>query len=283
MAASKKKVPKKSLRSILMLWFLLFAVVPLAFITGYSVVKFEQAIDQELAQRLVANSREISSILHEYETALSGRIRRHAFDPAFVYALATGANNPARSIAMEWMKVPLAQQLNVFDRYGRQVIAVYRDSHDEVQHDSDRENKNWGLNSELIQKFSAHDPNLIVDFNPQAKSIDLIAYHRVQAKWGLVAGYIEEVISLNETFLAALKRRLGIEVLIFNDAKKVVVASHPDLYLHSQDDFFSTSQKGREFFDFVIEANPYGFLLRPVKWGEQNLNVLIGASKREAT
>ena len=53
-----------------MIWFLVLSLVPLMFVTGYSLVKYEQAIDNELVQRLRANVREFVSTVSEYEKYL---------------------------------------------------------------------------------------------------------------------------------------------------------------------------------------------------------------------
>ena len=65
-----RQKPRKSLRTILILWLLIFSVVPLAFVTGYSLVKFEQGIDQELSTRLLGNARQIGAIFSEYQASL---------------------------------------------------------------------------------------------------------------------------------------------------------------------------------------------------------------------
>ncbi len=52
MALQQKKFryrkPRRSLRTILMSWFLVLSLAPLMFVTGYSLVKYEQAIDNDL-------------------------------------------------------------------------------------------------------------------------------------------------------------------------------------------------------------------------------------------
>ena len=55
-------------------------MVPLAFITGYSLIKYEQAIDQELSQRLKGNAREISVMLGEFESTLFRENENHRSD-----------------------------------------------------------------------------------------------------------------------------------------------------------------------------------------------------------
>ena len=78
----RNRRPKRSLRTILLLWFLVLSLLPLMFITGVSLVKFEDAIDNELVQRLRANSREVTTTISEYERYLTGRRARIREDAA---------------------------------------------------------------------------------------------------------------------------------------------------------------------------------------------------------
>src|ERR1700731_3709606 len=81
---TKSRRPSRSLRTILMMWLLMFSIVPLAFITGYSLVKYEQAIDQELGQRLHGNYREIQLIFEDLQRSLLSRNHAHATDKSIV-------------------------------------------------------------------------------------------------------------------------------------------------------------------------------------------------------
>src|ERR1700743_1484586 len=91
---TKTRRPRKSLRTLLIVWFLSFSVIPLAFLTGYSLVKYEQALDMELSKRLDANSREIAIILNQIQDNLRASIRGHAHDRTLIYQLSIN-NSPA--------------------------------------------------------------------------------------------------------------------------------------------------------------------------------------------
>jgi two-component system, NtrC family, sensor kinase len=54
-----------------MWWFLPFSIVPLLFLTGYSLARFEGAINDELLKRLDANAREIGVINEQLEQYLT--------------------------------------------------------------------------------------------------------------------------------------------------------------------------------------------------------------------
>lgn len=69
------------------------------FVTGYSLVKYEEAIDNELVQRLRANSREVSATISEYERYLEGRRNRIRSDAQLVFHLSTGNIQQVRDLA----------------------------------------------------------------------------------------------------------------------------------------------------------------------------------------
>src|SRR5579871_6355658 len=89
--ASANRRPKRSLRTILLIWFLVLSIVPLMFVTGYSLEKSQQAIDYEVSQRLHANSREFLPFLQDFDKYLSQRRVRHRTDPVLATVLQAGA------------------------------------------------------------------------------------------------------------------------------------------------------------------------------------------------
>ena len=76
----KRKKAKRSIRTIIIMWFLLLSLLPLIFVAYYSSVKYEQAIDKELLQRLSVNSREIEVILADFKSGLQVRRDRYLKD-----------------------------------------------------------------------------------------------------------------------------------------------------------------------------------------------------------
>src|SRR6188768_2586605 len=94
--------PRKSLRTILILWLLILSIVPLAFITGYSLVKYEQAINQELSTRLLGNARAIGRILSDFQETLVAESNQVSADKAMVYFLSSNKIDAARDGLKRW-------------------------------------------------------------------------------------------------------------------------------------------------------------------------------------
>lgn len=282
--------PKKSLRTLLVVWFLLFSVVPLAFITGYSLVKFEQAIDQELSQRLKGNAREISVILGDFEANLVADLRQHANDNSFIYYLSTNNTNRARDVAEKWMKTSLAQRMSVFGRNGRLDISLYKDEAGVVRRRENLEQGDVFLSEDFLKQLGEKDELSLIDLVERKTArrgeqgrVDLVVFRKVKSSSGLVVGYLEEVISFDETIIAGLKNRMNVELFFFDPQKEPVVSSHEDLATYKSSFFSKYLEDSQvEFFDVNLREIPYRFMLAPLKWGDSELVLGLGASKSTA-
>ena len=268
-----------------MMWLILFSVVPLAFITGYSLVKYEQAIDQELAQRLVGNRREIEVILQEFQSEMLEKSKRHASDSAVIVFLTSRNSNQLRDRAAQLMRSHFTSQMQIFDREGLAQVSLFKSSDSEIQRRQSDEQK-VQLTDAFLKKLNGRDTLMTVDIVSDRK-IDLIAFSKIKAANGSLVGYIEEFVSLDSQFLSSLKNRLNVEILLFGEsadpAKKRAVSTHPDLReIEVKQGYFSQKLKesGAELFELNLQEVPYGFSIQTLSWGDAQLNMAVGASKQ---
>jgi two-component system NtrC family sensor kinase len=274
--------PKKSLRTILMLVMLLFAVAPLAFITGYSLVKYEQAIDRELEQRLFGNHREIEVILQEFQKDLGAKNLAHASDKSLMYHLSVNAIPAARELAMKWMKSQFTHHLSVFNREGRLEVALYRNAEGGVSRQENLEGGDVYLSDKFIADLGDKKQVAIVDYTTDG-ALDLIMFSKIEADSGKRVGYIEEILRIDQNFISGLKNRLSLEMLFYSRDGEKAVASHDDLRQYRHGFFVEKGDetKGR-LFELNIRDIPFGFMIKPIKWGENTFYLAIGASKKAA-
>ncbi len=94
------------------------------FVTGYSLVKYEQAIDNELVERLRSNAREFVSTVEAYEKYLGSRRQRHRADPMLSYYLLTNSTPQARAIIEAAVKNDLLTSASLFNREGQLMTTV---------------------------------------------------------------------------------------------------------------------------------------------------------------
>jgi two-component system NtrC family sensor kinase len=282
---AKTRRARKSLRSLLMMWLIMFSVVPLAFVTGYSLVKYEQAIDQELVQRLNGNRREIESILDEFKIEMVDKSRRHSEDNALVVFLTSRNINQVRERAAQLMKSHITSQTQVFDREGLDLASLYKDGNGEI-HRRENEELKVQLTDAFLKQLRDKDQVLSADIVNE-KKVDLISFAKVKAPNGTVVGYIEEFVTLDTDFFAGLKKRLNIDLLVFNETndktKHRAIATHTDLReLEIKQNFFTHLYHagGGDLTELQIQGVPYGFMVQPLSWGDSNVYLAIGASKQ---
>lgn len=279
--------PRKSLRSILMLWFLLFSVAPLAFITGYSLVKYEQAIDQEMSKRLRGNSREISVILNDFEQGLVNESEHHANDKSLIYYLSKNSIGRARSLIRNWMKSRFAHRIWLYNQDGRLEVALYRDENGDVASKKNLEGGDVYLSEQFLSATEDRSFRTIVDVKEasgdQDSMVDLVVFHKVKTSSGRTVGYLEEVINMDQSFMDNLKKRFNLELFFYQPNKNQIVATHKDLKEYSAN-FFNEKRKDEstDFFELVVREDPYRFTLESLKWGDTELILGLGASKSAA-
>lgn len=278
----KKIKPKKSLRTLLMLWLLMFAIVPLAFITGYSLVKYEMAIDQELVQRLVGNNREIQVIFQDFQKDLIQRTKNHASDKSLIYYLSSNSASQARDLAMKWMRGHFTHHLSIFGREGRLEVALYQDSSGSVLRQENLEGGDVYLSERFISQAKSDMPISIIEFTSDG-ALDLIVFSKITAANGMLVGYIEEILRIDQNFISSLKNRLNLEIVFFSIEGDRLVSSHNDLTHYRQGFFMDKYEKNsKQLFDLNIRDTPYGFMIQPLDWGKEKFYIAIGASKKAA-
>ena len=261
-----------SLRSILIAWFIIFSIVPLALVSWYSLVKFQRAIESEQLQRLKANGREIDSIISDYHNQLLKNRRVFANSPQFTYNLSLSDLTGLKEISTEWMNNNIVSTLSIYNRAGRRLM--FADKNDSnsvsVQHADE--------NSSLSELHLAHlnsKTDLGLVNKALAGGFELILFSRISSGAGKTIGYVEQKISLKEEFLNNIRKKLKTEILLIDDAKQVVASTLP--------------VENKEFTagaDAIVELksknNSYVFLSYPVVWDTTGLNLAIGASKKES-
>lgn len=276
-----KRKPKRSLRTILIVWFILLSVIPLAFVAVYSMIKYEKALDRELAQRLAGNAREISVIFNEYRAGLQQKRDKYIRDPNLIYHLGVGEVGTIRNIATQWLRQDFTSSLTLFGRDGRMIVSVFKDEKGEVRNFAPA-GQSVFLNAKYVSMFKDQKEIGAVEFSEKAKT-SLLLISRVTNRSGKVVGFLEQTIHLDKGFLNRLKSRLKLEVLFFKESGQLMLASHPDFYLYKKDFFAPYFSANREpFFDLNIRSMPYGFLISPLEWTPARLYVALGASKSEA-
>jgi two-component system NtrC family sensor kinase len=264
------------------IWFLLFSVLPLAFVTGYSMIRYEKAIDHELSQRLIGNAREISVILEDYRVGLQQKRDRYERDPNLVYHLTMGESTGLKTQAANLLRQDIASRLSFYNREGRMITSVFKDDRSEIRSFSPSQDA-FFLPAKYIAHLKENRDIGLIEYSDAAK-ISLVMISRIWNSKEKTVGYIEQMIDLDKNFVYRLKARMKLEIMIIKDDGKVQVGSSPD-FLKIKSDFLRPHFKSgpkESFFEFQLKNNPLGFLVYPIEWGQSNFYVALGASKSDA-
>lgn len=270
--------PKRSLRSILIFWFILFSIVPLAFISIYSIRIFENAINNELTLRLQDNGREITSIILDYRQTLNEKKDKILQSSQFIYSVTVGDVEPIKSTASEFLKNSILSSMSVYDREGLLITSVFKDEKNEIRNFSPKSDKVL-INKNYRDHLKSKDDLNICDYSNKNK-ISLIHFSKIFSPTGKHLGYIEQTIYLDKSFLNRLKNKTRLEIALYKDSGDVVSSTTKSMRNIKLDQFIKlTNDIKTSFFEVTIASEPYGFLLYPVEWGASKFYLSLGASK----
>ncbi|MCB0419622.1 MAG: HAMP domain-containing protein [Bdellovibrionales bacterium] len=264
-----------------MVWFLLFSIVPLAFITMYSLIKYEDAIDQEVENRLKGNVRETALIFDEFRLSMQDLLKRYRRDSQLIYRLHKGQHEATRQLASSWLANSFLHRLKVFNRDGTLIVSLFKDEKGQVQRKENHESSGLALNEDFAGKADKQDFIHILDFY-KGDRLELVMFSAVKTAKQRVVGYIEESLIVDSSFLAKLGNRLGIEIAVFTPGEKdKAFASHDD-WNHYASNFFNSQWKkyGNSIMQLNIQDVPYGVVIKSLDWGEAKLNLAVGSSKK---
>jgi two-component system, NtrC family, sensor kinase len=275
--------PKRSLRTLLMVWFLLLSIVPLMFVTGYAVAKYQETSDNDIVQRLRSNSREYGSTMGEFEKFLVNRRARILADPLVSAALLNGSTAQLREHVQAFVRSsPIGITTTVFNSEGDVVVSYIKDDATGARQNTNLENANVGLSNNLVESLNKSESMVYAD-PLNGGGVDLVSAARIDGKNGRVAGFVEETISIGTGFLENYRRQHNLDVVIFSQAGDVIASSQPDFLLYKKGSFAKTVTGGAEvFFDLPMRDEPFKFISTPAKFGSTPLIVALGASKQQA-
>lgn len=279
----RKRKSKRSLRTILTIWFILFSIVPLGFVSWYSVTKYEKAIDNELGQRLTGNSREFRIVLSELQAKLEQERDRYLLEPSLAYHISVSDLTSLRELAGSWLAEEKSKSITFFNRNGRMLSSFFKDEKNATREFAPDASGALFISQQNLQQIKDRKDFLFVEHQPNQK-LSLILLTKVSGKAGRVVGYVEQMITLDQFFLQQLREKLKLEIILVKSNGLTTIASKPSL-LGIKKEFFLEKIKSSTspvFFDLKIGSDPYGFIFSSAQWGGSDFFVALGTSKGEA-
>lgn len=262
----------------MILWFLLFSIVPITFISIYSVSRFKKAIDNELSLRLSGNGREINSMILDLRTKLQQKRERQSKDPNFLFHLSVEDGATLKGILAQQLQQDILSTVTVFNREGQLLASVFKNEQGLTKSYIPGKSAVF-LSAKYIGQLKSNNEIGIVE-SVNNIGINLIVISKIVSTNDKIIGYLEQALRIDREFLEKTKSRLNLEMILFNESGSFAGGSHPDLYLYKKDffrDYFKPNSTS--FFDLSLRANPYGFFVQPIKWDTSVFYIGLGASK----
>ena len=278
-----RKKTRTSLRSILVLWFIVFSIVPLGLVSWYSLIKFQKAIETEQLLRLKANGREIDVIISDYYNELIKNRETFAGSPQFAYSLATLDLSTLKEIAKEWTNSSIVSELTIYNISGQQLFTADHNSNNVVSSKILTGKKKVVLNPKYLSHLQNKRDLGVVDQNLIGQ-IDLILFSKMLSRSGKTIGYSEQKLNLKEGFLTQIKNKLNLELMLLNDNRQIVAST-----INSENKDFKLLTKNKEklsttdnIIDIKSKNSSYGFIEYPLLWDQSILTFAIGTNKKDS-
>ncbi len=262
------------------MWFLLLSLLPLVFVAYYSSIKYEQAIDKELLQRLSVNSREIEVILADFKSGLQVRRDRYLKDPVLVYSLSISDKQSLNQIGQDYILQEFSSELIFFNRDAKQIAKITKNDKNEVDVESNTDEATF-LSEKYIAALKIAKDIPILEYTDDRILLTLLS--RVQNQSKKTIGYLHQKIYLDSVFVNRLKNRLKLEFALGKEDSTIILSSFKT---SKADSIFEKIQSVAYSKDPIVEVpiknTPFGFYVSFMEWGHSRFLLSLGVSKSDS-
>ncbi len=193
---NKLKQATGTLRNNLILWFLLFSLVPVIFVTGFSLQQSRSALDKELYQRINGNARELELTLGDIDKILSSKTEKLAGDRTLTFYLSTGKNGEINTLLTDWLATTSAARISAIQPDGKIIASAFRDSDGKVKAENLSGDKEFFVTEAVANNLKDNPRSKLIE--AQKNKLELTSYYPVFSKSGKITGYLENVLSLQQ-------------------------------------------------------------------------------------
>lgn len=276
----KRKKSQRSIRTIIITWFLFLSIFPLIFVAYYSTIKYEQAIDKELAQRLSVNSREIEVIISDFKSGMQIRKDKYIRDPFLIYNLSIGDYENLSKLSEQLIQQEFTSEMIFFSREGRQLTRVYKNEKNNILTEKAKDEAVF-LSDKFISFLKTNRDIGSIEFKDNKINLGLIT--KLQNQNRRTVGYLQQIIYIDNQFLSRLRTRLKLEFFIAKEDATVLASTFADKSKLASNKILSAVYESKDpIFEVSIKNNPYGFFVSKVEWGHSKFLLGMGVSKADS-
>ncbi len=268
-----------SLRSVLIVWFIVFSIVPLTLVSWYSLIKFQSAIESEQLQRLKANGREIEVIIADYYNQLINNRDFFSKNPQFTYNLSVNDAMALKDISTDWLSSNLASSVAMYNREGKLLSSAIKNKSGGVQNSTSVSGEKIILNERYLSHL-----NDKLDFgiiNNKDTQYELILFSKIISSKSKILGYVEQKIFLKQEFLVKIKDKLKLELILLDNKKNIALSTIAIENKNINQYSLTKNLNFEGMFDVKSRSTTYGFILYPISWDKSLISLGIGRSKKE--
>lgn len=268
-----------SLRLILMLWFFVLSIVPLALVSFYSVIKFEKALEGEQIQRLQSNAREIEVIMNDYQNELKNNRDAISMNPHVTFNLTVADDAALKEYLGTWLDTSGVSHISIYNRDGKKMTYAEKEYYTSAKMAS----------GEAQSVLSSH----VMDLVEGGEDYGYITGVDTGLELGIVSkiinsakktiGFVEQKILLKQNFLNRIKSDLKLEMILVDDKYKIVNSTLERFSLISNETIAKLEKAdGETLVDVPVDSNTYSFIVYTVMWGKSPLKIIIGTNKKDS-
>lgn len=277
----RKKRSYISLRLVLIVWFIVFSVVPLALVTGYSIVKFHKAIKNEHIQRLKSNGREIEIMLSDFYNQLINNRDTLAENPHVIYNITINDEQALSDVLREWFDDGKISYLSVYGRDGSRLTHFEKEYYSSLLLTSGSTNENRRLEAKYISHL--YNKQNFGYVKVVGDALELILVSKISNSTKKIVGYIEQRLLLRQDFLNRIKNELKLEMLFVDSQNQPVNSTLPDFQKISSASLNSLKKSDNEsLVDLQHNNNNYAFMAYSTLWDQSVFKIIIGTDKKDS-
>ena len=250
--------PKKSLKNTLTVWFILFALIPLLVIVGYSAHLFNQRMNEELVKRLAAFEQGIDLELNDVEEKLRLGGFRHANDYYLINLIRGQKKSVLESVTQSLIENYITDRISYFNAKGKLILSVLP--------------KRIVNNPEVLlpEEVSQLSQDLQTLLSEQRQLVTKTAHSNIGFALdcftnirlgGKLVGFIKETIVLGRSYALSTKERTGLDIGILDIHYSLLGST---LLPEQEQKFYYPARQYEKISSLTLGSDSYMMLTKPL-------------------
>ena len=265
--------PKRSLRTLLILWFLLLSIAPLSFMTWYSLSKFKDAINEEVEQKVIFNEKEIKDSFIGYYEELKLKHENHLKDNSLLFYLTRNDVSSLINLAHKWVLKDNLNKISVYNRDGLLLFTSHKDRGNKVSDLINLGDEPVYVSKEFMNSFGEKKQTFVIDI-VKNQQLEFVGFSRVLSSGGNTIGYLQETIRADNKIIKNISDSLGgTNIIVYKAGDKQRLVSHLNLFKFNVDSWDDKK-------DVKLREQELSFSKFKLNWGDDWVNVVLGQSKK---